>query len=97
MKEIIRNERMHISETEEVRYCNTPEHKALEEKTQMIFKEIASRVDDDTRNLLDDFLTAAVDEWVDMDDFYFERGVVAGASTLNFIKEIDGVTIGQAL
>lgn len=85
---IIENEFQHKQEYAEKEYTDSnKEQLELGVKSSELFKRLCEGGSGEFQNLLDDYSSATVNEWVQLCRFYFREGVRAGANNLDFLKE----------
>lgn len=99
MDNIIENEYYNIVENKEFKWCNSDEEfKNIKVMYSDLFTMLGNILTSDCKNELFDKLDSVVGNMIDyMQVFYFKEGVKAGATKLNFIKEIDGVNIESVI
>ena len=85
---VIENEFQHIQNYEEKDFSDTDkEQKELEDKTTEVFEKLLKSIPEEYRKLIDEYSSAACYEWVNLCRFYFKKGVIAGTTNLNFLKD----------
>lgn len=98
MENIIENEFRHIQEYREREFFDTDkEQTELSEESKKLFEQLSKSVPKEYQGLLNDYNNATLYEWVNMFRFYFKEGVRAGATNLEFIKNIDGININEVI
>lgn len=84
---VIENEFQHVHHYEEKGFSDTDkDQKELEDKTTEVFEKLLKSIPEEYRKLIDEYSSAACYEWVNLCRFYFKKGVIAGTTNLNFLK-----------
>lgn len=86
---VIENEFRHIQETQEV--IDLKEDKTLTEesnKAEELFKKLL-KVMPEHKELLDEYYCSLTEFWSDYAKYYFMKGVRAGTTNLEFLKDTD--------
>ena len=74
---VIENEFQHVQHYEEKGFSDTDE----------VFEKLLKSIPEEYRKLIDEYSSAACHEWVNLCRFYFKKGVIAGTTNLNFLKD----------
>jgi len=86
---VIENEFQHIQETQEV--IDLKEDKTLtgeSNQVEELFKKLL-KIMPDHKELLDEYYCASTTYWSDYAKYYFMKGVRAGTTNLEFLKDTD--------
>ncbi len=88
IENIIENEFMHISKCDEKSFLDTDKEQIeLSETSDNLLKQLHENIPEECQKLLNDYSNAVLYEWVNICRFYFEKGVVAGTTNLEFLKD----------
>jgi len=88
IENIIENEFQHIQENCERKFLDTDKEQIeLSETSDNLLKQLHENIPEEYQKLLDDYSSAVLYEWVNMCRFYFGKGVVAGTTNLEFLKD----------
>lgn len=85
---VIENEFQHVQSYEEKDFSDkNKEQNELETKANEILEKLLKSVPEEYRKLIDEYSSAACYERVNLCMFYFKKGVIAGTTNLNFLKD----------
>lgn len=98
IENIIENEFNHIQDYEERKFIDTDKEQIeLTKESEKLFEQLFESVPKEYQNLLNEYYSAVLCEWVNMCRFYFKEGVRAGTTNLEFLKKVNGINIESIL
>lgn len=91
---IIENEVERVRECSEIMFqTGNKEQNELCERANSLRKLLDGILNAEQRDILDKLDSAMTSEWVGFCDFYFRKGVLAGLTNLEYLKELNAESI----